>query len=229
MAQPFSSRDDIKRDVFQDSMKKALDWISRRRQTFFSIVGTAAVAAVVGVFVAANFRSLKKQAWERYSAGQNWAYAGDAAKAMGLFDDVLANFARTPAASYTLLAKADLLYNQKRFADAARAYRDCLSRDLPKAIRPYALAGLGCAQEDQGDFPGAVESYRQFTASYPDHILSPKIYESLGRVYELSMNLEAAKESYEKIITMFPGTFWSERARVRYQILAPQPFQSSPG
>ena len=36
---------------------------------------------------------------------------------------------------------------------------------------------------------------------------------------------DAAKEIYEKMITMFPGTMWSEKARLRYQGLSPQPFQ----
>ena len=225
MPQPFSSRDDIKRDVFQEYLKVLLEWISVHRQTFFSAVGTVAVALAVVLFIFTNFRNLRKQAWEKYSAGQNWVYANNPGNAISSFDDVINNFNRTPAATYSLLGKADLFYQQRKFQEAADVYKKCLEKDPPKIILPFVLSGLGTAKEDAGDYAAAIEAYKQFVAEFPDHILAPKIYESLGRVYELSRNVEAAKEVYEKIITMFPATFWAEKARARYQALAPQPFQ----
>jgi tetratricopeptide (TPR) repeat protein len=94
-------------------------------------------------------------------------------------------------------------------------------------ILPFILASMGAAQEDQGDFNAAVATYKRLLAEFPDHFLTTKAYESLARSYELSKNPDAAKEIYEKIITMFPGTIWSEKARLRYQTLAPNPFQMS--
>ena len=227
MAQPYSSRDDIKRDVLRDWTKRALEWVALHRQTFFSIVGTAAVVLLVILFIVTNFKSLRRQAWEKYAAGQNWAYANNPGNALNFFDDVINNFTRTPAATYSLLAKADLLFEQKKLQEAIEAYHRCREKNPPRIILPFVLSGLGMAEEDSGDYPSAIEAYKQLAADFPDHFLAPKIYESLGRVYELSRNAEAAKEVYEKIITMFPATFWAEKARMRYQALAPQPFQLS--
>ncbi|OGR83461.1 MAG: hypothetical protein A2901_01725 [Elusimicrobia bacterium RIFCSPLOWO2_01_FULL_54_10] len=214
MPQPISSRDDIKTDAFQERLKAALEWIAAHRQTFFSVVGTVAVVIAVAVFVVTNFRSLNQQAWERYNRGAH--------------DDVINNFGRTKAASYSLLAKGDQFYSEKKFAESQDAYRKCLANNPPQIIIPFALSGLGAAQEDSGDYAGAIDSYKKFTSNHPDHILAPKIYESLARVYEISKNLDAAKEIYEKIITMFPDSLWAQNARGRYQALAPMPFQEKP-
>src|SRR5687767_550582 len=123
MSQPFSSRDDIKRDPLQEYLKLGLEWIAQNRQTFFSVVGTLAVALLVGLFILANLRSLRKQAWEKYSTGQNWMFSNNPGNAIGFFDDVINNFGRTPAAAYSLLAKADVLYQQRQLPQAMEAYK----------------------------------------------------------------------------------------------------------
>lgn len=227
MSQPYSTRDDLKRDAFQEKFQAALEWIAANRQTFFSVVGTLAVGGVIAAFVVTNFRTVKRQGWERYNMGQTWAATNNPQNAINEFDYVITNYGRTPAAVYSLLGKGDVLYQQKKYPEAVAAYKAGLAKNPPRIIQPFLLSGLGAAQEDMADFPGAIETYKQFTANFPDHILAPKIYESLGRVYEFSRNQEAAKEVYEKIITMFPDTLWSQKARDRYQALAPLPFQNA--
>ena len=228
MPQPFSTRDDLKRDALQETLRLALDWIAAHRQTFLSVVGTAAVAGVIAVFIFSNLKNLRRQAWERYNMGQTWAATNNPQNAIDTFNDVVTNYGHTPAAAYALLGKGDVFYQQKRYPESIEAYQRALAKNPPKNIVPFVLVGLGAAQEDSGNFSSAIESYKQFTSNYPDHILAPKMYESLARAYELSKNLDAAKEVYEKIITMFPDTFWSEKARGRYLALAPQPFQNTP-
>ena len=228
MPQPFSTRDDLKLDPLQEYFRIILDWTLAHRQTFLSVAGTLAVAAVVSAFIVTGLRSRDRQAWEKYNFAQTWAVTNNPQNALNAYDDVVTNFGRTPAAAYALLGKGDVLYQQKRYAEAVEAYKQCLAKDPPKIILPVVFSGLGAAQEDGGDFAGAIESYKQYTANFPDHMLAPKIYESLARAYEFSRNQDAAKEVYEKIITMFPDSFWAEKARGRYQALAPTPFQNAP-
>lgn len=228
MPQPFSSRQELKRDLLQEWVKKSVEWIAAHRQTFFSIVGTLAVSIAVIAFIIVNFKNLRTQAWERYSSGQNWMLANQPDNAMSFFNDVIQNYARTPAAIHALLAKGDLLYQQRKYAEAIESYRQCLDKKPSKMILPLVLSGLGSAQEDQGDFAAAITTYKQFVSEFPDHFLAPKMYEALARVYEVSLNPDAAKEIYEKIIVAFPGTYWSEKARIRYQKLAPQLLRSAP-
>lgn len=201
-----------------------MDWIAEHRQTFFSILGTAAVSIAVISFIVINFKNLRTQAWEKYSAGQNWMMANQPDHALNFFNEVIDNYSRTPAAIYSLLAKGDLLYQQKKYAEARESYQQCLAKDPPKILLPFVISGLGAAQEDQGDFTAAIATYKQFVSEYPDHFLVPKIYEALARVYELSLNPDAAKEIYEKMIVAFPGSYWAEKARNRYQKLAPTAF-----
>src|SRR3989338_6564320 len=167
MPQPFSTRDDLKLDPLQEYFRIILDWTLAHRQTFLSVAGTLAVAAVVSAFIVTGLRSRDRQAWEKYNFAQTWAVTNNPQNALNAYDDVVTNFGRTPAAAYALLGKGDVLYQQKRYAEA-------------------------------------VETYKQCTANFPDHMLAPKIYESLARAYEFSRNQDAAKEVYEKIITMFP-------------------------
>jgi len=228
MPQPFSTRDDLKQDPFQAKIHAALEWIAAHRQTFLRIVGTLAVTAVLAALAAASFRSLNRQAWEHYNRAQGLAAADtpeNTQNALNSYDNVITKFGRTKAAVFALLGKGDLLYREKRLAEAIEAYQKCLAKKPSKRIIPFALCGLGAAQEDNGDFSGAIETYKQFTANDPNHILAPKIYESLARCYEFSKNTDAAKEVYEKIITAFPDSLWAQNAQKRYLALAPAPFQ----
>ena len=228
MAQPFSSRDELKGDPLQEWVHLSLDWIQEHRQTFFSIVGTIAVIGLIAAFIITNLQKVKKEAWERYSAGQNWLFAGNPQNAVNMFNEVITNYPQTPAAVYALIGKADLLYRQRNFKEAAQAYEEALSKNPNKVILPFIYSGLGVAQEDAGNNDAAILNYKKFISEFPDHFMVPKIYEDLGRAYELALNQDAAKQTYEKIITMYPSTPWSEWARARYQALAPQPFQSAP-
>lgn len=228
MPQPFSSRTHARLDPFQERAKQLLEWISTHRQLFSSIFGTVAVAGIVTFFIIANFRNLRKQAWERYSNGQNWANANNPDNALNFFNEVIKSYSHTSAAIYSLLAKGDLLYQQRKFSEAIESYKQCLEKKPKRIILPFVLSGLGAAQEDNNDFLAAIATYKQFVTEFPDHYFAAKIYESLARVYELSLNPEAAKEVYEKMIMVFPNTFWSEKATVRYHVLAPQPFQKTP-
>ena len=225
MPQLFSSRDNVKRDPLQERVEQLLEWIAANRQTFFFIVGTAAIALVVGAFVFASFRNLREQAWQKYAEGQNWLYGNRPDQALTVFNDVISNYSRTPAAVYALISKGDLLYAQKKPKEAAEAYQECVNKGPERIILPFVLASLGAAQEDQGDFNAAISTYKKLLSEFPDHFLAPKAYESLARSYEMSKNPDAAKEVYEKVITMYPGTLWADKARVRYQTLSPQPFQ----
>lgn len=227
--QPISTRDDIKKDPLQEWLKAALEWVALNRQTFFSVVGTIAVALVVVGFMLANFKNLQKQGWEKYGMGQNWVYANKPDNALNFFNEVINDYGRTPAAIHALLAKGDVLHRQGKYAEAIQSYQECLNRNPEKIILPFVLSALGVAQEDSGDYAAAASTYKQFLAEYPDHYLASKMYESLARSYEAVKNPDSAKEIYEKIITMFPGTPWAEKARIRYQTLSPQPFQTAPG
>ncbi len=229
MSQPFSTRDDLKTDAFQEQIKLALEWVAANRQKFFTAVGTVAAVIAVIAFVATNMMSLRRQAWDKYNMAQTWAATNNPQNALGVYDEIINSFGRTPAAAYALLGKGDVLYQQKRYPESIESYKKALAKSPAKIILPYIYSGLGAAQEDSGNFLDAIESYKQFTANYPDHMLAPKVYESLARSYEFSRNLDAAKETYEKIITMFPDSFWAQKARDRYQALAPAPFQNAPG
>ncbi len=227
MPQVLSSREQLKKDPLQESLKKSVEWVAGNRQTFLSIIGTVAVVIVVGAFIISNLKNLRKQAWEHYSAGQNAMIMQNWDGAINLFNGVIKDYGHTPATVYALLSKGDVLYRQGKTQEAIDSYKQCLEKDPPKIILPLLLASLGTAQEDAGDYNSAITSYKQFTAEFQEHFLAPKTYESLGRAYELSRNPDAAKEIYGKIITLFPGTPWAELAKARYQAISPVPFQNS--
>lgn len=228
MPQVLSSREELKKDPLQEAVRRALDWIENNRQTFFSVAGTLLVVVAVAAFIFANLRNLRNQAWDKYSGGQNAMIMQNWDGALGLFDDVINNYARTPASAYALLSKGDVLYQKGDYAGSIASYKLCLEKNPPRILLPLLLISMGTAQEDAADYASAIESYKRFTSEFPDHYLAPKAYESLGRAYEASLNADAAKGVYEKIITLFPGTPWAETARLRYQAISPAPFQGEP-
>ena len=64
-----------------------------------------------------------------------------------------------------------------------------------------------------GDFKAAAESDQKFLDSYQDHFLAPQVHASLARCLAALGDAAKAKAAYERIVFLYPETYWAQWAR----------------
>jgi TolA-binding protein len=82
-----------------------------------------------------------------------------------------------------------------------------------KSILPHTLYLLGQCYQNLNDFTNAINTYNNFISKYPNHFLTPRVYESLAITYELAGEKENARNVYDKLNILYPGSYWSNLAQ----------------
>lgn len=225
------SRHDLKKNELADVVVVAVTWIKNNRNLFFSIAGTVLAVIVLAIFFFTRYHALNARANDKVSLAQGMLAQGQAAQASGQLDEVINRYSRTPAAAEARMVKAELLSSQGNYAEAEKTILPATTGGKPKTMIPLACASLGTIQENEGKYQEAVKTYNNFLDRFPDHYLAPRIYESLGRAYELLGSAADAKATYEKLATLYPASGWAQHAQERIAALTGQkpPAPATPG
>ncbi len=100
------------------------------------------------------------------------------------------------------LERADELFEQNRFEDAARCYEKVVQ------VQPGALTAyfkLGLALENLGQHSSAVEAYRRITEQQPEDYLA---WLKLGKALEQLQHYPEALAAYEEVLELQPHNYW---------------------
>ena len=104
----------------------------------------------------------------------------EAAGALAALDPIIKDYPSTRAALMARLFKADLLYQTKKYAEAAKEYeavRASLGSDDPYAWSPFVTASLSYCYEAQGEYAKAAQTLKpvadEARGSYQSLVLSP--------------------------------------------------------
>ena len=87
----------------------------------------------------------------------------EAAGALAALDPIIKDYPSTRAALMARLFKADLLYQTKKYAEAAKEYeavRASLGSDDPYAWSPFVTASLSYCYEAQGEYAKAAQTLK---------------------------------------------------------------------
>ncbi|MHB9155277.1 MAG: YfgM family protein [Endomicrobiales bacterium] len=242
------SRHQLKKNELADFVVAAVTWIRENRSVFLSVAGTCLLILALGTFFLVRLETLKVRAADRLSMAEGMMYQGQPDQGLKLLDEIITRYSRTVAASRARMVKADYLVSRKQYDDAEKAILPVVENGVPKTIIPLAMSVLGTIREDAGKYKEAIALCTSFLDTYPEHFLAPRIYESLGRLYELSGSTAEAKATYEKLATLYPASPWAQQAQERVTLLArktaapqsrgaagtdqknqPQPSPASPG
>jgi tetratricopeptide (TPR) repeat protein len=218
-----SHRQQLKKDALAELVLASAEWIKNNRSLFLTIAGTVLGVIFLVAFFFTRFHATRVVANEKLAVAQGQLYSGQPAQGMQLLDDIINRYSQSPVAFKARLTKADFLLVQQNYAEAEKTLLPVTEKGKPASIIPLAFSLLGTAQEDAGKYNDAIKAYTTFLDRYPDHFLAPKMYESLGRVYELTGARDEARATYEKLITLYPATGWSQRAQERLTALTPKP------
>lgn len=128
------------------------------------------------------------------------------------YQQILANYAKTPSAPIARLGLAAEHFNAGDYEAASQAYAAFVA-DQPGHVMAAGatLAQVQCV-EAQGKMEEALKAYTGFIASHPDSYLAS--YAALGKARCLTelARLDDARSAYEDVIANYPDTIWASRA-----------------
>ncbi|MEW6040285.1 MAG: tetratricopeptide repeat protein [Elusimicrobiota bacterium] len=198
-------------------------------QTYVTIAGILILSVALVIYFINSYSQTKKGYWEKISMAQGYAFQGMTNQSIQILDDVIIKYSNSEIAQHARLSKANISFDTKNYNLAAKVYQEVINTGKQKSIIPFAYIGLGQSKENLMDFQGAETVYKEAIEKFPEHFIAPRIYDSLARVYLLMNKLDEAKLVYERLVTLYPGTYWSSIAqRISFaQTQAPKP-QSQP-
>jgi TolA-binding protein len=213
------SRHELNRNQLAEYIDIGVDWAMNNRNAFYAVAGTVVGLLLFGVFFFTRLQDARLRSEEKLSMAQYMTRSNDASQAgqgLGLLAEVIRSNASSSTGIRAGLARADALMHQQNYTEAETTLQSIINTNNgDKKLLPFAYSMLGIIYENTGKYAQATGLYNAYLGRYPDHFLTPRIFESLARVQELSGNLAEAKATYERIVTMYPASAWTQNAQER--------------
>jgi len=126
----------------------------------------------------------------------------------------------TTSDAISLYASAEMLVLQNRY-DEAFLKLDTLARDFPEhSLQDDILYLKGRIWDQQRNYEKAIPLYQEIAEKYKEDIRADNALYALAQIYELKqIDLEKAKEIYEKIFLDYSGSVFAVDARKRFRVL----------
>src|SRR5881409_3872359 len=139
-------------------------------------------------------------------------YNSDPSALSGAVDEFLATSPTNERADQAKLLKAEALYKQQNYNDAALIYGELRGSQLSARLRAEAAYKLGLCHVQTKNTPGVIEAFTYYVQTFPD---SPEVPAALGQralAYEQDKNYAAAIADLNTILTKYPKTYEREAA-----------------
>ncbi|HAH06608.1 MAG TPA: hypothetical protein DCM05_08795 [Elusimicrobia bacterium] len=207
------ARQEAKTNEIAELLERAALWVKFHQQVAIWS-GTALLAALVIAGTLA-YRQVtgREESWSKFALAQSLAYSGRPDQAAELVKKLAEEHPGTLAAGHGALLGGDILFQQGKYDEAAAAFRALAERTSDKTLLPLALADTGLSLESGGKCPDAVSTEQTFLDSYQDHFLAPQVHASMARCLTTLGDKEKAKAAYERIVFLYPDSYWSEWAK----------------
>ncbi len=131
-------------------------------------------------------------------------------------DSIISNGKKDYSLQRALFIRGNLYFQNKEW-DSAISDFDSLAEFFPKSyLAPISLINAGTAYEESDRIDEAISRYQRVIENYSD--ISPEIsniYFSIGRLYELKTDTDAAIDTYNTLLDKFPNSNWTNLARSR--------------
>src|SRR5438874_7862318 len=131
-------------------------------------------------------------------------YNSDPSALSGAVDEFLATSPTNERADQAKLLKAEALYKQQNYNDAALIYGELRGSQLSARLRAEAAYKLGLCHVQTKNTPGVIEAFTYYVQTFPD---SPEVPAALGQralAYEQSKNYSAALNDLNIILAKYP-------------------------
>jgi TolA-binding protein len=131
-------------------------------------------------------------------------YNSDPSALNAAVDEFLATNPTNERADQAKLLRAEALYKQQNYADAAAIYGELRASELSPKLRAEAAYKLGLCHVQMKNVPGVIEAFTYYVQTFPD---SPEMPAALGQralAYEQSKDYNAALTDLSIILAKYP-------------------------
>jgi len=150
-------------------------------------------------------------------ARPKFSQPGQAEEAIAALNALIQDYPSSRAAQMARLFKAHLLYQTKKYADAARTYeeaRSFLGLKDPYAWGPFVTESLSYCYEAQGDYAKAAQTLKplvdQASGSYQAILLA-----HLALLYDQAGNRQEARDIWQRLLSSTYNpvllSYWKEK------------------
>ena len=199
------------RDFLTDGLSKLISFY-KGNQSRVLVALAAIVLVIVGVSVYLNHcKTITENSWAAYYNAQ-LAIMKDPQTGFSALDAVSVNFKNTPAAEYAQLLKADILYTQDNFAQAAPIYKSLAGSSNETVRTVAALSEAACLQATK-DYTGSIAVAKNFIEKNSKSFALPQAYLTLAMSQELAGNKDQAVEAYKYLLENHTKTYFGTIAK----------------
>src|SRR5216117_1893994 len=131
-------------------------------------------------------------------------YNSDPSAISGAVDEFLATSPTNERADQAKLLKAEALYKQQNYKDAALIYGELRGSQLSARLRAEAAYKLGLCHLQTKNTPGVIEAFTYYLQTFPDNPEMPAALSQRALAYEQSKNYSAALTELNIILAKYP-------------------------
>jgi len=139
-------------------------------------------------------------------------YNSDPPALLGAVDEFLKTSPTVERADQAKLLKAETLYKQQSYADAAPIYAELRASQLSAKLRAEAAFKVGWCYVQMKDLPRIVEAFTYYVQAFPDTAQAPSAFAQRALAYQQDKNYDVALADLNTILTRYPGAHEREAA-----------------
>jgi TolA-binding protein len=132
-------------------------------------------------------------------------YNSDPTALLGAVDEFLATNPSPERADQAKLLKAEALYKQQNYTEAAPVYADLRASQLSSKLRSEAAYKLGWCYAQLKDVPRTVEAFTYFLQAFPENPQATSALTQRALAYQQDKNYDVAVADLNTILTKYPG------------------------
>ena len=131
-------------------------------------------------------------------------YNSDPSALSSAVDTFLATNPTNERADQAKLLKAEALYKQQNYTEAASMYGELRASELSPRLRAEAAYKLGLCHIQTKNVPGAIEAFTYYIQTFPDSPQMPAALAQRALAYEQDKNYNAALTDLNIILAKYP-------------------------
>src|SRR6184192_154705 len=131
-------------------------------------------------------------------------YNSDPSALSAAVDQFLATNPTNERADQAKLLKAEALYKQQNYTDAASIYGELRASQLSTKLRAEAAYKLGLCHFQMKNIPGVLEAFTYYLQTFPDNPQIPAALAQRALAYEQNKNYSAALNDLNIILAKYP-------------------------
>ncbi len=131
-------------------------------------------------------------------------YNSDPSGLAAAVDEFLATNPTNERADQAKLLKAEALYKQQDYNDAALIYGELRASQLSARLRAEAAYKLGLCHVQTKNVPGVIEAFTYYVQTFPDNPEVPAALSQRALAYEQNKNYDGAVSDLNTILAKYP-------------------------